>query len=609
MYLEGIMNSRVLWLALLGSLALFIVTGLFLFQLGFSSKIAPTPTSPAALNIATQPSLQEEEHPGNTEPEQVSEPTPTVVFEPPVPSQGGTCIEGFIIDRYHQAVGANWKVTIKAEDGTTFSQQADSQGHFRFASLPGGTWTVELQIPQGWRPFTPASFQVTLSGSGDQCAQVRFKVEALACIEATKLDVKGFPGSSKGIGIPGWQITVSDGHTTLTATTDSEGKCRFENLAPGTWTVEEEQKSGWMPVAGYPSRRTITLHSPRTPGVCEKVTFVNQQVHYACIVACKQDNTGNPLPGWKMTIRRVDGTWPEVSQITGKTGCTTFANLALGKWAVQESTQRWWHPVSPTSQEVNLTEPGRCERVTFVNEPLGCIDGYKINQWNQGLPGWTIVAQNKETKEKFTALTDASGYFRFEGLKLGTWVISEVQQPGWEAVTPPEQEVTLTEPFKCKSIRFKNKTEFACVDVFKKDAYDGSGLPGWSITIQPAFGGEAITGVTDGTGHIRFNKLTPGIYIISEETKEGWTPVTPQSVRVTLEATGFCKVVTFKNMETDPPGGGGKLGGGCRAIYLVRWGDTLSSIAMRYGTTVAALKRANGLYSDFIWAGQRLCIP
>ena len=44
-------------------------------------------------------------------------------------------------------------------------------------------------------------------------------------------------------------------------------------------------------------------------------------------------------------------------------------------------------------------------------------------------------------------------------------------------------------------------------------------------------------------------------------------------------------------------------------IYYVRYGDTLFSIAQRYGTTVPAIMQANGLMSDYIYAGQRLIIP
>jgi LysM repeat protein len=54
-------------------------------------------------------------------------------------------------------------------------------------------------------------------------------------------------------------------------------------------------------------------------------------------------------------------------------------------------------------------------------------------------------------------------------------------------------------------------------------------------------------------------------------------------------------------------GGGGNTAAG--GTYTVRPGDSLSAIALRYGTTVAALKKANGLSGSVIYVGQRLVIP
>jgi LysM repeat protein len=41
-------------------------------------------------------------------------------------------------------------------------------------------------------------------------------------------------------------------------------------------------------------------------------------------------------------------------------------------------------------------------------------------------------------------------------------------------------------------------------------------------------------------------------------------------------------------------------------VHVVKRGETLSGIARRYGTSVAALKRLNGLKRDAIQSGQRL---
>jgi LysM repeat protein len=57
-------------------------------------------------------------------------------------------------------------------------------------------------------------------------------------------------------------------------------------------------------------------------------------------------------------------------------------------------------------------------------------------------------------------------------------------------------------------------------------------------------------------------------------------------------------------------GGGGSSGGGSGGVHVVQRGETLYSIARRYGTTTAALVTANGLRNpNFIYAGQRLVIP
>jgi hypothetical protein len=56
-------------------------------------------------------------------------------------------------------------------------------------------------------------------------------------------------------------------------------------------------------------------------------------------------------------------------------------------------------------------------------------------------------------------------------------------------------------------------------------------------------------------------------------------------------------------------GGTCPTGSGCRTYYRVRVGDTLTKIAYRYGTTVAALQQCNGIWNaDRIYAGQTLCI-
>jgi soluble lytic murein transglycosylase-like protein len=57
------------------------------------------------------------------------------------------------------------------------------------------------------------------------------------------------------------------------------------------------------------------------------------------------------------------------------------------------------------------------------------------------------------------------------------------------------------------------------------------------------------------------------------------------------------------------PGSGGG-GGGSRTSHTVRAGETLSEIAARYGSSIAAISRANNIDNpNYIFAGEHLTIP
>lgn len=58
-----------------------------------------------------------------------------------------------------------------------------------------------------------------------------------------------------------------------------------------------------------------------------------------------------------------------------------------------------------------------------------------------------------------------------------------------------------------------------------------------------------------------------------------------------------------------PPAPARSSGGGGSKSYTVVSGDNLYRISLRNGTTVKAIKNANGLTSDVIQPGQRLRIP
>jgi LysM repeat protein len=69
------------------------------------------------------------------------------------------------------------------------------------------------------------------------------------------------------------------------------------------------------------------------------------------------------------------------------------------------------------------------------------------------------------------------------------------------------------------------------------------------------------------------------------------------------------QVLAVPGAAAGAPAGPTPPGDGCAAQVSVQWGDTLSGIAWQHGTTLNALRQANNLFSDLIYEGQRLCVP
>lgn len=78
------------------------------------------------------------------------------------------------------------------------------------------------------------------------------------------------------------------------------------------------------------------------------------------------------------------------------------------------------------------------------------------------------------------------------------------------------------------------------------------------------------------------------------------------SVTALQQNNGLKSTTIYPGQALNISSGGATSGSGW--VYTVKSGDTLYLIAQRYGTTVDALKKANNLSSNYLWVGQRLTI-
>ncbi len=95
---------------------------------------------------------------------------------------------------------------------------------------------------------------------------------------------------------------------------------------------------------------------------------------------------------------------------------------------------------------------------TPTPQPLGCLDGYKIDDLHIGLPGWVIHTHPLGSNTPLlTTTTDGTGYFRFENLTPGRWVVYEEMQERWVPVTVPQFDAPVYAGPDCTRVRFKNR--------------------------------------------------------------------------------------------------------------------------------------------------------
>ena len=93
-----------------------------------------------------------------------------------------------------------------------------------------------------------------------------------------------------------------------------------------------------------------------------------------------------------------------------------------------------------------------------------------------------------------------------------------------------------------------------CVFVSKfEQPAQGDLIPveGWSITLLDSTAITVETGLTSPTGELLFSNLPYGAYTVTEETRDGWTPVTATSVAISL-TTNSCPQVDFINEQIPP---------------------------------------------------------
>jgi uncharacterized protein (TIGR02597 family) len=241
----------------------------------------------------------------------------------------------------------------------------DANGHYLFTGLFGGGYHVGFALPEGYifsprdadgnglagavnsdaDPSTGRTSTLLLK-AGEPVATIDAGLVPLGCI--TGIVLADTTGDGTGDApLAGVTVALLDGEgccvfdengNPVTAITNPDGGCSFENLVPGEYTVVETDPHGFISV----TENTVFATVP--PGCVTEVEFTDTQLGsisgyvyvgtdpLSGVTVTLLDEFGNPVDGDAVA----EGV-QAVTTVTGGNGFYTFAGIASGTYQVAQT--------------------------------------------------------------------------------------------------------------------------------------------------------------------------------------------------------------------------------------------------------------------------------
>ncbi len=361
--------------------------------------------------------------------------------------------------------------------GTTLT---DAEGRYRFDNLAPGAYSVREHQPNGYYQ----GGVIVGSAGGVAGPDLISQIVLHSATAAVNYDFcETIPGSIAGrvyadpendciFGtqdrpLAGVKVELlnSVGQVVGNTFTDSEGRYRFENLAPGAYSVREFQPNGYYQggvvvgsaggLAGPDLISQILLHSATNAinyDFCELIpASLAGRVFADPEADCVFGERDTPLAGVKIDLLNSVGTVVQTS-FTDAAGQYKFDNLAPGTYSVREHQPSGYFQggqragsAGGVATENLVSQIVLASNVTAVNYDFcellpGSISG-RVHADPEGdcivgpndipLAGVTIELLDANGVVVASTLTDSLGFYRFAGFAPGTYSVREHQPAGF----------------------------------------------------------------------------------------------------------------------------------------------------------------------------------
>ena len=360
---------------------------------------------------------------------------------------------------------AGWSIQLSREGAVINASTTAEDGSYAFKNLAPGQYTLSQAAQEGWKVSLPAEGSYSVDLSDADVSGKDFGISGDLSISGQKYyDINGNGVQDEDEpGIPGGDVSlVLDGKVVANTTTDDNGVYTFDNILPGTYTINDPVPSGL--VLTTPSTVTVIV----TGSTVVKANF--GLVGMNAISGMKyNDKNGNGAKdagegegGWDIVL--TGNTWfgkplqPQTTT-TAPDGSYKFDKLIPGSYKVSETSRTGWTQIYPAGGSHTVSFGFRSPPFESKNNDFGnklvaqSISGVKYNDLNgngnrdpgeSGLKDWTINLEQPGGTVIKTTVTAADGSYSFTDLAPGTYVVGEELKPGWTQKAPPGGKHTVT---------------------------------------------------------------------------------------------------------------------------------------------------------------------
>ena len=336
--------------------------------------------------------------------------------------------------------------------------ESDSEGKFRFEDIRFGKWIVRELVPATGYVLNETPIEVNIQTEGE-IINISFENKFIRSdIKGYKVDEDGKPVAGALFGLFTEDDTeFTEENAVLTAESDADGIFFFDDVRFGKWIVKELK-----PAEGFVANDTVFPIDVTTDGAVIEIEAENRHI-YGMVHTTKvdKDYPDNLLAGAIFEIYMdVDGNKEfnaDVDTLVGEMveyepGLYELENLRYGGYFLYEKQAPANYIKDDTYHHFAIVNDG--EMVEVENEAgVGFINNHMVGNLkivktssDGRVEGFSFRVTGENYDEVFK--TDANGEIFIEGLRIGKYTVTEVEDEvssGYKRPEPVEVELVADE--------------------------------------------------------------------------------------------------------------------------------------------------------------------